>query len=190
MLKRILINKSSAFIAILILILVLMPCTSDKAHPSVDGGISITSQKMTVRNQENLIIFEGKVMVTHANAGGKENLIINADQLKVFFVSSPQGMLSSTEEPGSNKNGKSDKKTQVKEVSSMEAVGNVTMRQGARHGRAEKAIYYEKDDMIILIGNAEIWENDYNVSGKRMTIYLKEERSVVEESKVRINSSK
>lgn len=182
MLKHILINRSSTSIAISILLLVTIPYVIEKAYPSVDVGISITSQKMTVRNQENLIIFEGKVMVT------KEDLIINADQLKVFFVSSPQDMLSSNEEPRNNK--KNDKKTQVKEVSSMEAIGNVTMRQGERHGKADKAIYYKKDEMIILMGNAEIWENDYNIKGKKMTIYLKEERSVVEESRVRINSNK
>lgn len=185
MLKRILIDRSLSSIRISILFLIAMPCILGKAYPAVDSGISITSQKMTVKSEENMIIFEGKVTAT------KGDLIINADQLKVFFVSSPQGMLSSKEELRQNKNDKNDKndkKTQVKEISSMEATGNVTLRQGERRGKANKAVYYQKDDMIILIGDAEIRENDYNVTGKKMTIYLKENRSVVEESKVIINS--
>lgn len=159
----------------------------DKAFASVENGISITSQKMTVRNQENLMIFEGKVTVT------KEDLTINADQLKVYFVSSPQGILSSDGESKNKKdsnNDKNEKNAQVREVSSMEATGNVTLRQGDKRGKADKATYYKKDDMIILMGNAEIWEKDYNVKGKRMTIYLGEERSIVEESKVRIDNNK
>ncbi|MEK6576017.1 MAG: LptA/OstA family protein [Nitrospirota bacterium] len=187
MLKHILIDRHQACIALAILLLAMNPYITDNAYSSIDTGISITSHKMTVRNQENLMIFEGKVTVT------KEDLTINADQLKVYFVSSPQGILSSDGESKNKKdsnNDKNEKNTPVKEVSSMEATGNVTLIQGDKRGKADKAIYYKKDDMIILMGNAEMWEKDYNVKGKRMTIYLGEERSIVEESKVRIDNNK
>lgn len=188
--RHILIDRHQACIALAILLLAMNLYITDNAYSSIDTGdtgISITSHKMTVRNQENLMIFEGKVIVI------KEDLTINADQLKVYFVSSPQGILSSDGESKNKKdsnNDKNEKNAQVKEVSSMEATGNVTLRQGDKRGKADKATYYKKDDMIILMGNAEIWEKDYNVKGKRMTIYLGEERSIVEESKVRIDNNK
>ena len=187
MLKHLLTGSRQACVALAILLLVMVPYVPDNAYPTIDAGISITSHKMTVRNQENLMIFEGKVTVT------KEDLTINADQLKVYFVSSPQGILSANGESKNNKDGnndKNEKSAQVREVSQMEAAGNVTLRQGDKHGKADKATYYKKDDMIILMGNAEIWEKDYHVKGKRMTIYLGEERSIVEESKVRIDNNK
>jgi len=190
MLKHLLNGSRHACVALSILLLAMVPYVPENAYSSVvagDAGISITSQKMTVRNQENLMVFEGKVRVT------KEDLTINADHLKVYFLSSPQGLLSSDGELKNKKdsnNDKNEKNSQVREVSQMDATGNVTLRQGDKQGKADKAIYYKKDDMIILMGNAEVWEKDYNVKGKRISIYLVEKRSIVEESKVRIENNK
>ena len=49
-----------------------------------------------------------------------------------------------------------------------------------RTGTARRAEYYDADQRVILIGNARVWQDDNVVTGERITIYLAEDRSVVE----------
>ena len=52
-----------------------------------------------------------------------------------------------------------------------------------RMGTARRAEYHDADQRIILIGNARVWQDDNVVTGERITIYLAEDRSVVEGGK-------
>jgi lipopolysaccharide export system protein LptA len=52
-----------------------------------------------------------------------------------------------------------------------------------RMGTARRAEYYDDDQRIILIGNARVWQDDNVVTGERITIYIAEDRSVVEGGK-------
>jgi len=64
----------------------------------------------------------------------------------------------------------------------VEAEGRVRMIAGIRTAMAEKAVYYREAEKIVLTGSPRVWENDNMVSGKTITVFLEEERSVVEES--------
>jgi len=57
------------------------------------------------------------------------------------------------------------------------------MTRDCRMGTARRAEYYDEDQRIILIGNARVWQDDNVVTGERITIYLAEDRSVVEGGK-------
>ena len=74
-------------------------------------------------------------------------------------------------------------------VSLIEAYGNVVMQQGNKKARSKKALYYQQDDKLILTGEPEAWEQGYRVTGVKMTMFLKEERSIVEGSRVVINEA-
>jgi len=46
----------------------------------------------------------------------------------------------------------------------------------------EKAIYYQKDEKVVLTGNPVVKQGKDFVEGDRITIFLKENRTVVESS--------
>jgi lipopolysaccharide export system protein LptA len=49
-----------------------------------------------------------------------------------------------------------------------------------RMGTAARAEYDDAEQRILLLGNARVWQDDNVVTGDRITIYLAEDRSVVE----------
>jgi lipopolysaccharide export system protein LptA len=69
----------------------------------------------------------------------------------------------------------------------VEAIGHVKITQDNSHATCQKAVYFSTEEKIILTGEPVAWEKGTRVSGKLITIYLAEERSVVEgDSHVRI----
>ena len=79
--------------------------------------------------------------------------------------------------------------------------GGLPRRQGRRHrahgverqredhhqdckiGTAKRAEYYDAEQRVVLVGNARVWQEDNVVTGERITIFLAEDRSVVEGGK-------
>ena len=47
---------------------------------------------------------------------------------------------------------------------------------------AEKAVYYQKDEKMVLTGNPVVKQGNDSIEGDRITIFLKENRNVVESS--------
>lgn len=131
--------------------------------------ISITSNKMTIKSLEDKIIFEGEVFIK------KGDLTIKADRAEVFMSESSSLLI--------------DPSTQEKrEVSRIETAGNVDIQQGEKRAKAEKGVYDKKKETVTLTGNAEAWEKDYRVKGKVITLFIAENRSLVEGSQVIIHS--
>jgi lipopolysaccharide export system protein LptA len=133
---------------------------------------------MTVKNLDHRAVFEGNVVMI------KEDLHLSADHAEVTFASggpsedkskSSVGILSSKSEISKN------------EITVVHAVGNVVLRQGEREVRSREAYYYQKEEKVVLLGDPMAWEKDYQVSGSKMTIYLRENRSMIEGSKVIIH---
>jgi lipopolysaccharide export system protein LptA len=61
------------------------------------------------------------------------------------------------------------------------STGNVRIiTRDCRTGTARRAEYYDAEQRVVLIGNARVWREDNVVTGERITIYLAEDRSVVE----------
>ena len=64
------------------------------------------------------------------------------------------------------------------------STGNVRIiTKDCRIGTAKRAEYYDAEQRVVLIGNARVWQDDNVVTGERITIYLAEDRSVVEGGK-------
>jgi lipopolysaccharide export system protein LptA len=47
---------------------------------------------------------------------------------------------------------------------------------------AEKAIFYQNDEKVVLTGNPKVKQENYFVEGSRIILFLKEKRHVVEGS--------
>ena len=61
------------------------------------------------------------------------------------------------------------------------STGNVRIiTKDCRNGTAKRAEYYDAEQRVVLIGNARVWRDDNVVTGERITIYVAEDRSLVE----------
>lgn len=114
----------------------------------------------------------------------KEDMTIMSDHAEVTFASKetptennkpPTGLLSPQSQTGDN------------EITLIHATGNVVMKQGDKQVHSKEAFYYQKEDKVVLLGEPTALEKDYRVTGTKMTIFLHENRSIVEGSKVIIH---
>lgn len=162
------------------------------ATSSQGVSTTITSQRMTVRNQDGQAIFEGGVVLT------KGTLVVHSDKLVVSFRPSDQTAMESKngekgiipERIGSNRGKEKDKKERARReavpvmsnrsVSTIEATGRVKIDKEGGSATCQKALYYQDEEKIVLTGEPIAWEKGTRVTGKQITMFLAEDRSVVE----------
>ena len=116
--------------------------------------IVVTSDRMEADELGNTVTFVGDVTLK------KETMTLTSDHLVVFYDPASKG---------------------VREI---EALGNVVVLKEGRVALANKAIYYSKDEKIVLTGEARIIENENQLGGERITLFMRDDRSIVEGGKV------
>jgi lipopolysaccharide export system protein LptA len=67
-----------------------------------------------------------------------------------------------------------------KEIERVEADRDVRIVQGERVATGDKAVFYQADGRIVLTGNARVHEGADFVEGDVITVFLGEEKSVVQ----------
>ncbi len=112
--------------------------------------IVITSKRMEAQKLDDTVTFVDDVVLK------KEAMTLNSDRLIVRYDPAAKG---------------------VREI---EALGNVVVNQEGRVAMGEKAVYYSREEKIVLTGNARIVENENKLGGERIILFLRENRSVVE----------
>ncbi len=113
--------------------------------------VTVDADQMESMQKEGLVIFTGNVVARQNNS------VQYADRTEVYL--DPKG------------------DRIIRTVS----VGNVRIvTKDCRMGSAKRAEYYDAEQRVVLIGNARVWQEDNVVTGDRITIYLAEERSVVQ----------
>jgi lipopolysaccharide export system protein LptA len=137
------------------------------------ANTTITSKKMVVRNQENKAIFEGDVILT------KGNLTVQSDVMVVLFKSTADAQTN-----GLSNSSVSERSVGApagdRSISSIEASGSVVIRKEDGHAMCQKAVYFKDEEKIVLTGKPVAWQKGARVSGRKITMYLAEDRSVVE----------
>jgi lipopolysaccharide export system protein LptA len=150
------------------------------------GATKITAKTMTVRNQESKAIFQGSVILTRGS------LTVHSDEMVVFFKSTQPG--GPPEGAGERSDGKAPERIpsekpkrggetpamQSRSISMIEATGSVVIEKDEGRATCRKAIYYEAEEKIVLLGDPVAWQKGTRVSGEKMTMYLADDRSVVE----------
>ena len=126
----------------------------------------ITSKTMTANSEANRAIFQDNVKMV------QEELIVFSDVMIVYFKENAS-QISSPSEPRTSENSK-------KEIRIIEAKGHVNITKGESRATSARAIYDKKSEKIILLGSPVVWQTGTRVSGKKITMYLKENRSIVE----------
>lgn len=127
------------------------------------GALSITSKKVVIKNQENTILFDGDVIVE------RDSMILKSDHVEVVFTplsEREQGLVESVEKK--------------RELSTITATGNVEFRQEARTILSNKVIYYKKDEKMVFTGSPNVREGEDQLKGEKITVYIREDRVVVE----------
>ena len=112
--------------------------------------IHIVSDRMVADNKNQRIYFIGNVTATRGD------LVIHSDRLEVY------------------RNVKTEK------IDRIEAIGRVDIRRDGKYATADKAVYDDGEQKIVLVGNPKAWENDNIIVGHKMSFYLKTDQLIVE----------
>lgn len=160
-----------------------VPVAEGTAPPQASPSTTITASKMTVRNQENKAVFEGTVVLT------KGNLVVHSDVMVVFFKpAEPPGGKSVETQPTPDR-GKLEKSGRARDelpimsnrsVNMIEATGRVLIEKEDGRATCRKAVYHGDEEKIVLTGEPVAWQKGTRVTGKKITMYLAEDRSIVE----------
>ncbi len=127
------------------------PCRAAEPTPAL-SPITISSDNLEVDQKEHVAIYRGNVVADDKGRG----LTILAEQIEFFFDD------------------------QMQEVERALASGNVRISYGDRRGVADQAEYFPKESRTVLIGHPRVWQDSDVVTGCKITLLLREDRSHVE----------
>jgi lipopolysaccharide export system protein LptA len=136
-------------------------------------GTTVVSQKMTFKNQESQAVFDGAVVLTRGT------LVVYSDRMVVSFRNQEPGAEPKTAK-GPAAPAKGPDTVSNRAVTQIEATGRVKIERDAGNATCQKAVYYRDEDKIVLTGDPVAWDKGTRVSGKRITMFLAEDRTVVE----------
>jgi lipopolysaccharide export system protein LptA len=142
---------------------------------------------MTVRNQDSQAVFEGAVVLARGS------LVVHSDKMVVSFQpKNSQGAATvrkgdeqrdSAQASSNVQPGHSGSTMSSRSVNRVEAIGeahHVKIKYENGHATCQKAVYFADGEKVVLTGDPVAWEKGTRVSGKQITLFLAEERSVVE----------
>jgi lipopolysaccharide export system protein LptA len=122
------------------------------ANPKDDRApVTVDSDKMERFGKEGLVIFSGNVVARQNNS------VQYADRMEVYLDE------------------KGDKILRTVSTGSVRIITH-----DCRTGTARRAEYTDLDQRMVLIGNARVWQDDNVVSGETITIFLSQDRSLVQ----------
>ena len=132
----------------------------DNIKKSAPRPMVIKSKTLEMDDVSKVVTFTGDV-----NAK-KGDFIIDCQKMRVYYESLPTSKKASEADSS---------------ISKIIATGRVSIsRAQGGLATAEKAVYFEDDEKIVLTGNPVVKQGNDFVEGDRITIFLKENRSVVE----------
>ena len=125
-------------------------------HPEKEKRepIVITSSHMEADKLGDKVTFTGNVVLK------KEAMTLYSDTMIVFYDVPTKG---------------------VREI---DASGNVVVRKEGRVALSNRASYFSREEKIVLTGDARIIENENQLGGERITLFMRDDRSIVEGGKV------
>jgi lipopolysaccharide export system protein LptA len=116
--------------------------------------LTVDADKMERFGKASLVIFSGSVVAR------RDNSVQYADRVEVYM---------------------DEKGDRVMRTVSTGSVRIIT--KDCRTGTAQRAEYFDLDQRVVLSGNARVWQDDNVVSGDTITIYVAQDRTIVEGGK-------
>ncbi len=145
------------FIVNIILLILATPVTgfvADIIDEPAKEPVIITSQTLIADNKNNTATFAGSVI---AKTG---ELTMYSDKMTVSYDDS------------------------AKTISKIHAIGNVKVNKGASALFSDEAVYFNAEEKIIFTGNPKVVQEGNVITGREIIFYLKDDRAVVEDSRV------
>ena len=113
------------------------------------GPIHVTSDRLEADDQAQTVIFSGNAVAT------QDDVTIHADRLTIKYTG------------------------EKREIVQIVADGQVRIVQQEKLATGEKAVYYNREERVVMTGSPKVTEGDNFVEGQEITLYLNEKRSVV-----------
>jgi lipopolysaccharide export system protein LptA len=129
---------------------------SPVARDTATASIHIVSERMEGNTKERWVEFIGSVVATQKDA------VIQADRLKIFYVATNSAP------------------ADANAIKKIIADGHVKIVTGMRTATGDHAVYTADDHVLILTGNSKAWSGENIVAGSKITLFLNEDRSIVE----------
>ncbi len=114
--------------------------------------VEITAQKLEVLQAKRQSIFTGKVVAVQ---GG---MTLDTDKLIVYL------------------------QTDQDQIDRLEAIGNVRFVQLDRVATADHAVFQQAEEVLVLTGNAVVTQGKNMISGDKITLFLRENRTLINSS--------
>lgn len=130
---------------------------SDKMVKS-DSPIHISADRMEVKQEDRTLVFEGHVQVR------QDDLTLTGNRIKVFAAPSE----------------KKDQASLAEKIDYIEVTGNVRVTQKDGLATAEKAVFYQQEQKIVMQGNPTVSKGNDKIEGTLITIYIQQGKSTVE----------
>jgi lipopolysaccharide export system protein LptA len=127
------------------------PTRRGKAADDRNQPIIVDADKMERYGKESLVVFTGNVVARQNNS------VQYADRMEVYL---------------------DEKGDRILRTISTGTVKIIT--RDCRTGTARRAEYHDLEQRVVLIGNARVWQDDNVVSGDTITIFLSQDKSVVQ----------
>ena len=161
-------NTLNEAVLSLVVILLTLGFVASSVIAASRNSMTIDSGMMTAQGKSRKAIFEKSVVLR------REDMVIRADRMTVFFKK---------DEPGNSENPSNEQSSDDsfgQKVDVVEAQGHVIIEKEDGKATSGRAVYYKDEDKVVLTESPVAWQNGTRVTGSRMTIFLKEERSIVE----------
>ncbi|HEY5512029.1 MAG TPA: lipopolysaccharide transport periplasmic protein LptA [Geomonas sp.] len=119
------------------------------ASPAAREPLKVKSDSLLADNEKKTATFEGKVVARQGD------LILYADRLVISYSG------------------------ETRDLARVEAFGHVRILQGNRQASGAHAVYEPKGGRILLDGSPRVVQGEDVITGKLITYYVNEQRSVV-----------
>jgi len=151
--------KIKNFLSMVIIVISINASTAYGETIKTEREINITADTMVLYSKKNMTVFKGNVKAVN------KDTTITSDELKIYY---------------SNKK-KTDKISNSKSFKKINAEGNVIIKFKDKTAKAGKALYFSKDEKIILTGQRPlIIDGENRIEGDKITWFIKKEVMEIE----------
>jgi lipopolysaccharide export system protein LptA len=134
--------------------------------------IVITSKVLTTDNKKHTALFTGAVKTV------KGEVTLYCDEMLVYYTSPEENNRRPVKTDAGDKSSGSGKIKQI------DANGSVKLVKENQTVTSKKAVYFADEDKVIFTGNPVAKDGKNVVTGTKMTYYMSDDRSIVENSRV------
>ena len=143
-----------------VLIICFVAFTAASSEETGGKKIVITSKSLITDNKNSTALFEGSVVAI------ADSVTIYADSMKVSYSSAES------------------------RVVEMHAAGNVRAHNNEKAIFSQEATYSANEEKITFTGSPKVVDGENIITGKKIVYFIKDDRAVVEDSRVTLKNSK